>query len=85
MSICEFGCSFGIFLNSAHLVCLTMDISKCFSASLRLRDKESQLYFTIVICFAVSFETTFYMLTLLHSERPKLYAILAFLSAIGLR
>ena len=24
-------------------------------------------------------------LTLLHSERPKLYAILAFLSAIGLR
>ena len=24
------------------------------------------------------------MLTLLHSERPKLYAILAFLSAIGL-
>ena len=26
----------------------------------------------------------FYSLTLLHSERPKLYAILAFLSAIGL-
>ena len=25
------------------------------------------------------------LLTLLHSERPKLYAILAFLSAIGLR
>ena len=25
-----------------------------------------------------------YTLTLLHSERPKLYAILAFLSAIGL-
>ena len=27
----------------------------------------------------------FIFLTLLHSERPKLYAILAFLSAIGLR
>ena len=26
-----------------------------------------------------------YPLTLLHSKRPKLYAILAFLSAIGLR
>ena len=26
-----------------------------------------------------------YCLTLLHSERPKLYAILAFLSAIGLK
>ena len=25
------------------------------------------------------------LLTLLHSERPKLYAILAFLSAIGLK
>ena len=25
------------------------------------------------------------LLTLMHSERPKLYAILAFLSAIGLR
>ena len=25
------------------------------------------------------------LLTLLHSERPKLYAILAFLSAVGLR
>ena len=28
---------------------------------------------------------TMVCLTLLHSERPKLYAILAFLSAIGLR
>ena len=27
----------------------------------------------------------FFHLTLLHSERPKLYTILAFLSAIGLR
>ena len=27
----------------------------------------------------------FFSLTLLHSERPKLYTILAFLSAIGLR
>ena len=27
----------------------------------------------------------YFLLTLLHSERPKLYAILAFLSAIGLK
>ena len=26
----KFGCSFGIFLNSAHLVCRSTDISKCF-------------------------------------------------------
>ena len=30
-------------------------------------------------------ESNFCILTLLHSERPKLYAILAFLSAIELR
>ena len=40
----EFGCSFGIFLNSAHLICQSTDISKCFSWSLRLRDTESRLY-----------------------------------------
>ena len=27
----------------------------------------------------------YFILTILHSERPKLYAILAFLSAIGLK
>ena len=27
----RFGCSFGIFLNSAHLICRCTDISKCFS------------------------------------------------------
>ena len=40
----KFGCSFGIFLNSAHLICRSTDISKCFSGSLRLRDSESRLY-----------------------------------------
>ena len=40
----KFGCSFGIFLNSAHLICRSTDISKCFSGSLRLRDNESRLY-----------------------------------------
>ena len=40
----KFGCSFGIFLNSAHLICRSMDISKCFNGSLRLRDNESRLY-----------------------------------------
>ena len=34
------------------------------------------------LCYAAQGEL---LLTLLHSERPKLYAILAFLSAIGLR
>ena len=40
----KFGCSFGVFLNSAHLICRNTDISKCFSGSLRLRDNESRLY-----------------------------------------
>ena len=33
----------------------------------------------------MTFEKSQKSLTLLHSERPKLHAILAFLSAIGLR
>ena len=40
----KFGCSIGIFLNSAHLICRTTDISKCFRGSFRLRDNESRLY-----------------------------------------
>ena len=40
----KFGGSFGIFLNSAHLICRSTDISKCFNGSLRLRDNESRLY-----------------------------------------
>ena len=40
----KFGCSFGIFLNSAHLICRSTDISKCFNGSLRLRDNASRLY-----------------------------------------
>ena len=46
-SFVKFGCSFGIFLNSAHLLCRSTDISKCFRGSLRLRDNESRLY----LCF----------------------------------
>ena len=34
--------------------------------------------------YMYTFSTLQFILTLLHSERPKLYAILAFLSAIGL-
>ena len=41
----KFGCSIGIFLRSAHLICRNTDISKCFRESLRLRDNESRLYF----------------------------------------
>ena len=40
----KFGRLFGIFLNSAHLICRSTDISKCFRGSLRLRDNESRLY-----------------------------------------
>ena len=40
----EIGRSVGIFLNSASLICRSMDSSKCFRGSLRLRDKESRLY-----------------------------------------
>ena len=41
----KFGCSIGIFLSSAHLICRSTDISKYFRGSLRLRDNESRLYF----------------------------------------
>ena len=41
----KFGCSIGIFLNSAYLICRSTNIAKCFRGSLRLRDNESQLYF----------------------------------------
>ena len=44
-SFAKFGCSFGIFLNSANLICRNTDISKCFRGSLRLRDNESRLYY----------------------------------------
>ena len=40
----KFGCAICIFLNSANLICRSMDISKCFRESLQLRDNESRLY-----------------------------------------
>ena len=43
----KFGCSLGIFLNSAHLTCRSTDNSKCLRGTLRLRDNESRLYFNI--------------------------------------
>ena len=43
-SFVKFGCSIGIFLNSANVICRSTDISKCFRGSLRLRDIESRLY-----------------------------------------
>ena len=36
----KFGCSFGIFLYFANLLCRSTDISKCFIGSLRLQDNE---------------------------------------------
>ena len=44
MFFVKFGCSIGIFLNSAHLICRSTDISKCFRGSPRLRDNEIRLY-----------------------------------------
>ena len=46
-SFVKFGCSIGIFLNSAHLICRSTNISKCLRCSLRLRDNESRL---LLIC-----------------------------------
>ena len=43
-SFVKFVCSIGIFFNSANLIYRSMDISKCFKGSLRLRDNESLLY-----------------------------------------
>ena len=43
-SFVKFGCSVGIFLNSTNLIRRSMDISKCFRGSLRLRDNERRLY-----------------------------------------
>ena len=43
-SFVKFGCSIGIFLNTAHLICRSTDISKYFRGSFRLRDNESRLY-----------------------------------------
>ena len=45
----KFGCSFGIFLSSAHLICRSTDISKYFREALRLRDNESRLYINDVL------------------------------------
>ena len=43
----KFGCSIGIFLNSADLIGRSTDISKCFRWSLRRRDNESRMYYVI--------------------------------------
>ena len=43
-SFVKFGCSTGIFLTSANLICRSTDISKCFRGSLRLRDNMRRLY-----------------------------------------
>ena len=41
----KFGCSIGIFLNTAHLICQSTDILKCFRGSLHLLDNVSRLYY----------------------------------------
>ena len=46
MFICEMWLFHWYFLYSANLICRSMDFSKCFRESLRLRDNESRLYIT---------------------------------------
>ena len=48
-SFAKIGCSIGIFLNSANLICRSTDISKYFRGSLRLRDNESRLYMDFLV------------------------------------
>ena len=45
------------FLNSAHLICRSTDISKCLRGSLRLRDNESRLYIKANIMFVMTLNT----------------------------
>ena len=49
MFICEIWLFDCIFLNSAHLICRSTDISKCFRGSLSLRDNESRLYMCVYL------------------------------------
>ena len=48
-SFVKFGCSIGIFLSFARLICRSTNISKCFRGSLRLRDNEGRLYSKLII------------------------------------
>ena len=57
----KFGCSIGIFLNSANLTCRSTNISKCFSESLRLRDNENQLYSEKIKCRQLQFFLTLWV------------------------
>ena len=52
-SFAKFGCSIGIFPNSANLICRSTDISKCFRGSLRLRDYESRLYLDFLVGYLI--------------------------------
>ena len=53
-SFVKFCCSIGFFLNSAHLICRSMDISKYCIGSLRLRDNERRQYFQVRCIEALS-------------------------------
>ena len=60
-SFVKFGCSIGIFLSSANLICRSTDISKCFRGSLRLRDNKSRLYAHDVLNMLLVFSTAMNM------------------------
>ena len=76
MFILKVGCSIGIFLNSANLICRSTDISKGFRRSLPLRDNESRLYikylihlFCLVYNFNIGIITNFGAYGLCHVEK----------------
>ena len=59
----DVGCSIGIFLNSANLICRSADISKCFRGSLQLLDNESRLYIFFSYLFLTAY--VFYVLRII--------------------
>ena len=63
-------------------------LASCMTTCNGIENKTSKSLFLMqqgAITDSCCFHYFLFLLTLLHSERPKLYTILAFLSAIGLR
>ena len=63
------------FLNFAHLICRSTDISKCLRGSLRLRDNKSRLYLqnTHMLVIRYDLVSQDMIFTLSTFERGNLY------------
>ena len=75
----KFGCSIGIFLNLANLICRSTDISKCFRGSLRLRDNESQLYMYLRVSDVespISYSLTMFKMNLQTGHNIEIKAVI---------